>query len=232
MRAARLHWRPHSQAVPSWRIAGVTRAVDDGDVVMCAELPFHVIATPCHTAGHVAYWLRPGTNGPDDPGAVFTGDTLFTGGCGRFFEGTPAAMLASLDKLAALPPATAVYCGHEYTWSNLEFGATVEPANAALAARLVAVTAATTADIPTVPSTIAEELATNVFMRVRCRVVAAFTHPEAFPDGTPDDAPLPDPVEVMARLRAAKNAWRPPPFVAPAGVGAGAAAAAAAAPLK
>ena len=118
------------------------------------------MAVPGHTAGHIAYYL------PElDPPALFCGDTLFGGGCGRIFEGTPAQMLASLDRLAALPPATRVYCAHEYTEANLRFARAVEPGNPALEARIAAAAAQRARGEPTLPSSIALELETNPFLR-------------------------------------------------------------------
>jgi hydroxyacylglutathione hydrolase len=134
--------------------------VDDGDRVRAGslDLDLEVIAVPGHTLGHVAYVAH---------GIVFAGDTLFAGGCGRVFEGTMAQMYASLERLAALPPETEVYCGHEYTVSNLEFAARVEPDNDALAARLRNARTTVAAGDPTVPSTLAAERATNPFLRCR-----------------------------------------------------------------
>jgi hydroxyacylglutathione hydrolase len=134
------------------RAPGVTHTVDDGDRVALpgTSLTARIIHNPGHTLGAISYVIED---------AVFTGDTLFAAGCGRLFEGDPAMMFASLAKLAALPPATRVYFGHEYTRKNLVFAATVEPDNAAIAAKLRGLTATST------PSTIADELATNVFVR-------------------------------------------------------------------
>ena len=144
------------------KIAGVSHALREGDVVIIASLGFEclVLDVPGHTAGHIAYhaplhdWL-------------FCGDTLFAGGCGRLFEGTPAQMAASLEKLAALPDQTAVFCAHEYTLSNLRFACVAEPHNQALCDRLVAAQALRDNGLPTVPSTIAIERATNPFLRWR-----------------------------------------------------------------
>ncbi|MBC3872781.1 hydroxyacylglutathione hydrolase [Undibacterium flavidum] len=147
-------------------IAAVTIPLDDGDQISIAslELSFKIIAVPGHTFGHIAYYS-------EALAAVFCGDTLFAGGCGRLFEGTPAQMLNSLDQLAALPAATAVYCAHEYTLSNLKFALEVEPANAALQARIVREQEKRAQDIPTVPTTIALEIQTNPFLRTRVSAV-------------------------------------------------------------
>ncbi len=134
------------------RVPKVTKLVDEGDVVELGDLRAKILHNPGHTLGAISYWIE------DGDGAVFTGDTLFAAGCGRVFEGTPEMMYASLNKLAALPPTTRVYFGHEYTAANLEFAAHVDPASQAIAARLATVTA------PSTPSTIAEERATNPFL--------------------------------------------------------------------
>ena len=139
-------------------IEGINHPVQGGDRV---ELPalglsFAVLAVPGHTRGHIAYAGH---------GAVFCGDTLFSGGCGRLFEGTPAQMHASLGALAALPPETQVYCAHEYTASNLRFALAVEPDNAALVAYAAEVAALRAAGQATVPTTVARERAINPFLR-------------------------------------------------------------------
>lgn len=142
------------------KIACVTHPLDDSDLVHIPELhlDLSVIAVPGHTSGHIAY-VAP------DLHWLFCGDTLFGGGCGRLFEGTPAQMMASLGKLAALPDLTQVYCAHEYTLSNLRFALQVEPANPVLTARISSEQAKRDAGIPTIPSTIALEKATNPFLR-------------------------------------------------------------------
>jgi hydroxyacylglutathione hydrolase len=132
------------------RLANVTRFVEEGDTVELGVLRARVIHNPGHTLGAISYVVA---------GCVFTGDTLFGAGCGRLFEGSPEMMHVSLGKLAALPPDTRVYFGHEYTASNLRWAAVVEPDNAAIAARAGALPK------PSTPSTIADELATNPFVR-------------------------------------------------------------------
>lgn len=134
------------------RVPKLTRLVDDGEVVECGDLRATIIHNPGHTLGAISYVID---------GCVFTGDTLFGAGCGRVFEGTMEMMHASLQKLAALPPATKVYFGHEYTASNLKYAAHAVPGNAAIAARAAALAT------PSTPSTIADELATNPFLLVR-----------------------------------------------------------------
>ncbi|WP_394778974.1 hydroxyacylglutathione hydrolase [Undibacterium sp.] len=124
------------------------------------DLELDVIEVPGHTRGHIAYYAA-------QQHWLFCGDTLFAGGCGRLFEGTPSQMLASLDKLAALPGDTAVYCAHEYTMSNLRFAREVEPDNQALATRIITEQDKRDHGIPTVPTQIALEKQTNPFLRIR-----------------------------------------------------------------
>jgi hydroxyacylglutathione hydrolase len=138
------------------RIPAIDTGVDEAHGWQFGPFKVEVLEVPAHTRGAVAYGFG---------GAVFTGDTLFAMGCGRLFEGPAEMMLASLTKIAALPGATAVYCGHEYTLANARFAMTLEPGNAALSERLKAVEAACASGQPTVPSTIALEQATNPFLR-------------------------------------------------------------------
>jgi hydroxyacylglutathione hydrolase len=145
-------------AADAHRLPKLDRAVRGGDTVGLGGAVGAVIDTPGHTLGHIAFHFPDGH-------ALFCGDTLFSLGCGRFIEGTPAQMFASLKKLAALPPDTLVYCGHEYTESNARFAVTVEPGNAALLARSAEVGRLRAAGRFTVPSPLAEELAANPFMR-------------------------------------------------------------------
>jgi hydroxyacylglutathione hydrolase len=141
------------------RITSATVRVDDGGVIELTgpDLRFDVLAVPGHTLSHVAYV---------GAGLLLCGDTLFSLGCGRLFEGSPAQMLASLDRLAALPPATLVCAGHEYTAANGRFASSVEPGNPRLRSRLEEVAALRAQHRPTLPVTLGEELATNPFMRV------------------------------------------------------------------
>lgn len=177
--------------VDARRIAGCTRAVHDGDVVRVGdEIEARVIHNPGHTAGAVSYWLTAHA-------AVFTGDTLFLAGCGRLFEGTAAQMHASLARLAALPPATRVLCGHEYTAANLRFAARVEPTNAAVAAAMAAVERR--GGTPSVPGTIEAERATNPFLRTGEPGVVDAARGRA-------DLPADDPAAVFAALRRWKDA--------------------------
>lgn len=140
------------------RIPGIDQGVGEGDRVTFGAAEAEVFDIPAHTSGHIAFHFAADK-------AVFTGDTLFAMGCGRLFEGTPADMFTAMKKLAALPGDTRVYCGHEYTESNGRFALTVEPGNAALAARMDEVRRLRAASQPTIPSTIADEQATNPFMR-------------------------------------------------------------------
>jgi hydroxyacylglutathione hydrolase len=140
------------------RIPALTNPVDDGGTVRIGKLEGKVIGIPAHTNGHVAYYF-PALK------AVFTGDTMFVGGCGRVFEGKAATMVDSLARLAALPDETAVYCGHEYTEKNLRFARTLEPNNLALKAKHDATVKARAAGKWTVPSTIREEKQINPFLR-------------------------------------------------------------------
>lgn len=150
------------------RLAGFTDGVEEGDTVAVGRHRARVLAIPAHTRGHVAYVF-------DDARAVFCGDTMFAAGCGRIFEGTPEMMYAAFQKLGALPDDTRVYCGHEYTESNLVFAAHVEPGNDAVREELARVRAVrgrraadwhdAGPDEMTVPTTIARERATNPFLR-------------------------------------------------------------------
>ncbi len=143
-----------------------TRRVHGGDTLRLERLglQFRVIDVPGHTAGHVAYYGH---------GALFAGDTLFSGGCGRLFEGSPAQMLASLDALAALPPETLLYCAHEYTAANLRFALAVDPANATATDYAAKVAELRQGDEPTLPSSIGLERMINPFLRVREPAVQA-----------------------------------------------------------
>ncbi|MDR2173790.1 MAG: hydroxyacylglutathione hydrolase [Burkholderiales bacterium] len=154
----------------SERIPARTVPLHGGEVLTLPglEIPCRVLAVPGHTLGHLAYAIET----PDET-ALFCGDTLLAAGCGRIFEGTAAMMWQSLSALSALPETTRIYCGHEYTLSNLRFACAVEPDNAALVAREAAVRALRDAGKPSVPSTLAEEQATNPFLRVDVPTVQA-----------------------------------------------------------
>lgn len=134
----------------------VTHPLRDGDRATVLGVDFEVLEVPGHTLGHIVYYR---------PGVLFCGDTLFGAGCGRVFEGTLRQMHASLARLVALPPDTQAYCAHEYTQSCLRFAKTVEPDNAAIDTRIATVAKLRSAGQPSVPSTLADELATNPFLR-------------------------------------------------------------------
>lgn len=136
----------------------VDQVVAQGDTFAFAQRSVSVIETPGHTLDMLNFYL-------EHDGVVFTGDTLFSLGCGRLFEGSAAQMHASLQKLGALPAETVVYCSHEYTAANAAFALSVDPSNPELVARVAEVTTLRAAGKPTVPSTIGQELATNPFMR-------------------------------------------------------------------
>ncbi len=145
------------------RIPEPLTRLSQGDAVEVLGLNFRVLDVPGHTAGHIAYVCDNWEGAP----LLFCGDTLFSGGCGRLFEGTPAQMLASLDRLAALPDNTRVCCTHEYTLSNLKFAQAVEPHNADLLAYTVHCESLRAAGQPTLPASLATERRINPFLRTR-----------------------------------------------------------------
>jgi hydroxyacylglutathione hydrolase len=149
---------PATEAIPC-----LTNPLQDEDTLQLFSPPLisRVLAVPGHTAGHIAYYFS-----DMSPPALFAGDTLFAGGCGRLFEGTPAQMLASLDKFAALPNSTRLCCAHEYTLANLSFAQAVSPENTQVRERIEMVRQLRAAGRPSLPSTLAEEKATNPFLRV------------------------------------------------------------------
>ena len=181
-------WGPTRERMPE----PLTR-VQGGDHVRVLGLDFEVIEVPGHTAGHIAYYCAQLDGAP----LLFCGDTLFSGGCGRLFEGTPAQMLASLDTLAALPGNTRVCCTHEYTLANLRFAMAAEPDNTALVDYFHACQARRERQQATLPSTIALELQINPFLR--SRLPALITAARSF------DAQATDEVGVFAALRQWKN---------------------------
>lgn len=145
-------------ATDAHRLPPLDRAVAEGDTVRIGAETGHVIDVSGHTLGHIAFHFP-------QSGAVFTADSLMALGCGRVFEGTMAQMHASLAKLAALPPDTLIYSGHEYTAANARFALTIDPDNPRLSARVRNIEVARAANRPTVPSRLDEELATNPFLR-------------------------------------------------------------------
>jgi len=177
----------HQRSLDERAIRGQTVGVEHESQFNIAGLSFRVLSVPGHTLDAVAYCVG---------GAVFTGDTMFVAGCGRLFEGTPEMMYESLcKKLAALPGETRVYCGHEYTASNLRFAAAAEPENEAVKKKIEAVAEKRSRGEPTVPSTIAEELATNPFLRVD---EPSLRHHFPGVNGG----------EVLGKVRAAKDSFR------------------------
>lgn len=176
------------------KIPGQTRFLEDGDAFEIGRIHVRVISVPGHTLGAIAYVARDGS--PAE--VVFTGDTLFRGGCGRLFEGDPPMLHASLARLSALAPETLVYCGHEYTESNLRFAAHVEPSNEAVARALAAARTVRASGAPTVPGTIFEERATNPFLRTASREIRASV-------GLPEDAAE---AVVLGAVRLAKDTFR------------------------
>lgn len=166
-----------------------------GDTVTVLGLTFQVLDVPGHTAGHIAYFCADAPGGP----LLFCGDTLFSAGCGRLFEGTPAQMLASLDQLAALPGDTRVCCAHEYTLSNLKFARAVEPSNAQLLQYQHDCQLLRQRGEPTLPAQLALERQVNPFLRTRQPAVADAAR------GFDADVDVSSPVSVLAALRQWKN---------------------------
>ncbi len=169
----------------------------EGDHIEVLGIGFDVIDVPAHTAGHIAFFHA--ADAVDEP-VLFCGDTLFSAGCGRLFEGTAAQMHDSLSKLAKLPGATRVCCGHEYTLSNLKFAHAVEPGNAAIERHIARCDALRAGHQPTLPSTIELERQVNPFLRVAEPAVlsAAHTHGASSDSGA----------DVLAALRTWKNGFR------------------------
>ncbi|MDB5808633.1 MAG: Hydroxyacylglutathione hydrolase [Betaproteobacteria bacterium] len=175
------------------RIPTVSERVREGDKFTLPGfgIEFEVLEIPAHTRTHIAFV---------GAGMVFCGDTLFACGCGRLFEGTPAQMHTALTKLARLPGATRVYCGHEYTLSNIKFARVVEAGNAELAQWEQTAAALRAKDEPTLPSTLAQELRTNPFLRCSEAAVAAAASKHAGHE-------LSEPVSVLGALREWKNSF-------------------------
>jgi hydroxyacylglutathione hydrolase len=184
---ARFGARVIGPAKDASRIPGMDETVREGSEVTVGSLKAKVFETPGHTSGHISFHF------PQDK-LLFAGDTLFSLGCGRLFEGSPYDMLQSLTKLAALPDDTALYCGHEYTLSNARFAVTVDPGNAALKERAAEVERLRAENRFTLPSTIGREKATNPFLRARDPAIAAVVGLEGHPE-----------LDVFTELRARKN---------------------------
>lgn len=174
------------------RLPALSRGIDTGDRVGVGDLEATCLHIPGHTLGAVAYFVQ-----KEGQGAVFTGDTLFIAGCGRLFEGTPGQMFASLSRLAELPKDTRVFCGHEYTESNLRFAAHLDPENASVASARAAAAALRAEGKPTVGTSIGHELEVNPFLRVRAPYARATL-------GIPEDA---DDVQAFAAIRKAKDSF-------------------------
>lgn len=172
------------------RIPGIDVEVGDGESFLLGHAAAMVLETPGHTSGHLAFWF------PDSL-ALFCGDTLFSLGCGRLFEGSPAQMWDSLVKLRDLPPDTQVYCAHEYTAANGRFARLVERDNPAMLARVEAVTVLRAQGRPTIPVGLGQERAANPFLRADVPAVARAV----------GLAPGSDPVAVFAELRRRKDVF-------------------------
>ncbi|MEY4764874.1 MAG: hydroxyacylglutathione hydrolase [Pseudomonadota bacterium] len=177
---------------------GVTHPVDEGDTVDWRGLQFTVMSLPGHTAEHLAY-LVPAASSPSGHPLIFLGDVLFSAGCGRIFDGSPPALHASLARLAQLPMDTEICPAHEYTLGNLKFARAIEPGNAEVAAHQARCLALRDQGAPTLPTTLALELAINPFLRCTQREVidSAVRH------GAPDESSL----AVFTELRRWKNTF-------------------------
>ncbi|XP_077979648.1 hydroxyacylglutathione hydrolase, mitochondrial-like isoform X2 [Glandiceps talaboti] len=175
------------------RIGALNKKVKHGDEFKIGDLNVKCLSTPCHTSGHICYYV---TGEPDQDKAVFTGDTLFVAGCGKFFEGTPQEMYRALiEVLSALPPSTKVYCGHEYTANNLTFAQHVEPNNNAIKEKLTWAKMQRSKNEPTIPSTIGDEFTYNPFMRVKEESVQKHVGQH-------------DPIATMGELRKEKDGFK------------------------
>jgi hydroxyacylglutathione hydrolase len=169
------------------KIPGIDTEVADGNAFRLGSFQVEVLDTPGHTSGHISFYVP-------QAGVAFVGDTMFALGCGRVIEGTLEMMWGSLAKLIALPAATQIYCGHEYTLANAKFALTIEPENAALVARVAAIETLRAAGKATLPTTIGEELATSPFVRVGSQAIRKRLNMVAAPDW-----------QVFAEVRTRKN---------------------------
>ncbi|XP_016956312.1 hydroxyacylglutathione hydrolase, mitochondrial isoform X3 [Drosophila biarmipes] len=178
------------------RIGALNHKVKQDDTLTIGSLKVKCLSTPCHTTGHICYHVT-AQDGGGGEGAVFTGDTLFQGGCGRFFEGTPEEMYEALcTKLSALPDGTKVFCGHEYTLQNMSFARHVEPDNEVIQQRIEWAKHRRASQDPTVPSTIGEEKSWNPFMRVHEATVQKHAGGAT------------DPIVTMGKLRKEKDNFK------------------------
>ncbi len=189
-------YQPRVVGPANQAIKGVQTRLGKGDSVDVLGVRFRVLEVPGHTLDHIAYYAPDARPEP----LLFCGDTLFAAGCGRVFEGTPPMMYASLQQLAALPPNTRVFCAHEYTLANLNFAAAVEPGEPAIKHRISRDRARREQGQPTVPSSLAEELQTNPFLRCDQPAVEAAATAHA-------GQPLGDAESVFAQIRAWKNSF-------------------------
>jgi hydroxyacylglutathione hydrolase len=180
------------------RIKGLTHYVQDHQRLRLLGIEFQVLEVPGHTLDHVAY-VSNDFNISAQP-FVFCGDTLFSAGCGRLREGTPAQLLNSLHKLASLPPETLVYCTHEYTLSNLRFALHLEPDNIACQRRMAECLSVRQQGLPTLPSSIAMELRTNPFLRCRTDELSAIVRTQFGPDHVSE-------LDVFTQLRRWKDGF-------------------------
>lgn len=177
------------------RIDALTNKVEHGSKFKIGSLDVECLFTPCHTKGHICYFIK-GQDVDEDP-VVFTGDTLFVGGCGKFFEGEPEQMYTALVKsLGSLPHNTKVYCGHEYTVSNLKYALHVEPENPDTISKMEWAKKKRAEGEPTVPSTIGAEFDFNPFMRVESDCILKHSKCSSA-------------IEAMGYLRSEKNNFRP-----------------------
>jgi hydroxyacylglutathione hydrolase len=182
--------RVYGGAEDRGRIPGQQVYLGDGDRVQFGDREAEVFFIPGHTRAHIAYYFPPVDS--NNLGELFCGDTIFAGGCGRLFEGTPAQMVSSMTKLRRLPDNTRIWCAHEYTLSNLKFAVTVDPENPELRQRLVDVTTARQDLIPTVPTNLGVEKRTNPFLRWDTAALQASVSSN-------------DGVETFARIRGRKD---------------------------
>ena len=174
-------------AADAGRLPGLDREVQNGDTFALGSCTARIMAVPGHTRHHIAFWFA-------DAEAVFPGDTLFSLGCGRLFEGTPEQMWNSLQLLRDLPDSTKVYCAHEYTLANAKFARTVDPDNPALHRRLAEVERLRAARRPTIPAVLGEEKAANPFLRADSQILQKALG-------------LTDPVQVFAEIRHRKDVF-------------------------
>lgn len=174
----------------SGKIAGLDEQVAGGDHVRLGETTFTIFDTPGHTLGHIAYFDPEGPN-------LFTGDALFSLGCGRMFEGEPKSMWTGLARLKTLPGDTKIYCGHEYSAANARFALSIDPDNASLKARAAEIAAARAKGRPTIPALLADERVQNPFLRADDPALAERVGGAGA-----------DPADIFAKIRRAKDAFQ------------------------